>query len=242
MHEINGMKCTILPDDPTIHDIAAAAVLHLRDAYKTSYNYDVDYIRRYTGKKFTGSAQQRHSLYQAAAYASHLFSQYRKREGAMEGFAKDEFEYADNKGWLCTYLSVLIAAILYEDAAFYTNEISLVQGFYKHALRPDFPDFVPFSKLQTGVHCFLYVGETVVDIGIGSQELFYDFHADPCFVGEVPQSMELYGFLESFPTIKEYARHFSGAAGKTYYDWIGNHRAFERKTIRELVKERKGAK
>jgi len=137
---------------------------------------------------------------------------------------KNEITAAEEEGGLCIYVSIVLYCLLIESRLVNIKDIDYMQGYYKHELRKDFPLFIPFGKNHLGLHSFLKVKGSTIDVCIVPQEqMFFDFGDEDIILGNIPDGLELIGFKESFGTVMEYVKKYTEKADLTYNQWIRYH-------------------
>lgn len=140
----------------------------------------------------------------------------------LEGQTANEVEFWDRQGMLCVYTSVLHASLLHELGIAKSQELQLIQGYYKHISGGYFRDILDMSHV--GVHAWITLCGGVLDISIIQEQAFFDFETLPWIVEKVPVGMELTGWQEDWDLIKRYARKIAQESGMTYYEWIAYHK------------------
>lgn len=224
LENIFGNDATVLPANPTIEDIVPYVVEKFEQKWKQGYKYEAATVQRYTG----GPQPFSTIIGCVETYCSQAAGVFHSQNVLpVPKQLKDEVMDWEDAGGFCIYLSVLACCLLDRLGTYKPGDIKLIQGFYKHDLRADWPDFIPWGPVQTGIHAFLTLGDAVFDFTIKVQEgEFFDFGTDdqlPFLCGPVPDGFELWGWPEDFKTVKEYARQIARKGGLNYYDWINGH-------------------
>jgi len=139
---------------------------------------------------------------------------------------KKELTHWDSEGGYCIYMSVLLYGLLTRDKVISTEDISFYQGYYDFPLREDMPSFFPFPKRQLGIHAWLTVAGSVVDVTANQNMQFFDFKFNKLdiILSEYPKEYKLVGFKETEETINSYLEFFSGFLGLTIEEWIEFHK------------------
>lgn len=136
----------------------------------------------------------------------------------------DEVNYWENKGGLCIYLSALLYMLLLDSKLLTEKDMSFCQGYYFHKLRDDFPEFMRLWENHYGLHSWLMIGNSVVDVSIRQEFQTFDFKGKDIVVGKLPEGMDFYGYREVSRTPKKYARLFASTVGMKHELWLLKHR------------------
>lgn len=216
-----------LSENPTIEEITNHNIAMFKERWRCGYDYSTVQVKQYPGEevdldKATNAKLIATTLYCNQAACAPLG---RQKVKLPEQLRKEAMHW-DAEGGFCIYTSVLAYCLFYEFGVFEKEQMRLIQGFYKHQLREDFSNLIPFGKLQVGLHSFLLVDKSVFDFSlIIQEEYFFDFKDTGLFImGKVPEGMELWGFEEEHQIIKEYAREIAKESGQTYAEWIAYHK------------------
>lgn len=138
---------------------------------------------------------------------------------------KKEVQHWNNEGAYCIYMSILFYALLRKSKLVKEEDVSFYQGYYDFQLRDDFPTFLSVSERQIGIHAWLTIQGSVVDITANQNSYLFDFGFKEISVilGNYDPDYRLVGFKETQDTINTYLKKFSDYSGKTIDEWINSH-------------------
>lgn len=228
-----------LSDNPSIWEINKAIYKAYKDDHFAGYDY-----RKHKPKIFTGAALPRsitsNDYFQSSInYVANIY-EYIRHNGAgifiggleavpeLKEYSKmlaKEAVDIERAGELCIYCSVLLYSLLKVSCHICKDHLKYVQGCYKHPLREDFPSFIPFSSTQIGLHAWVVIGESVLDLTIGQEDYFFDFRGElPYIAGKVPEGLDLIGHEELDIVVQKYVKKYAAAAGIDADLWILKHR------------------
>ena len=147
----------------------------------------------------------------------------------------NELSHWDEEGGLCIYISVLTYGLLTRTNTIPKSNINYYQGYYDFKLREDFPPFIPFPERQLGLHAWLTVNGSLLDLTANQNKTVFDFQFDKInmILGEFPSGYNLYGFKESEETIEAYYKLFNEWCGLTIEEWFDLHT----NAMNELLKQ-----
>lgn len=183
----------ILSDNPTIEEIAGFSIELLNKKFIPA-KFDLGDLEVFKGSRAIMPEEQAHFLtviYYLIEGVSSCF------DGSdMPKMLKEEIIYHDEKGDLCLFISFVARALFEALHVFGHRKIRIIQGFYKHELRKDFPNIIPMGKIQSGIHSFLEVEGCIIDLSLVYQiKDFFEFAPGDLFIyGRVPKGLELYGW------------------------------------------------
>lgn len=142
----------------------------------------------------------------------------------QDPWLKRELNRVDEAGCYCIYVSTVVYCLLLRNNTFKKGDFTLTQGFYKHTLREDFPEFIPMPKLHTGFHSWLSYQGSIIDFCLIPQEHdFFDFKDSTFLIGYVPKGMTICGVDEGHDVIMEYANEFAKDSGLDLDTWVELH-------------------
>lgn len=204
-------------------ELLAAIIGRWKENWFTGYEYTGKDPERFTGAPLPFDRMQSAGMLAAGTYVGNLFTACHGHnyELVEHELAMKEVLQSDREGGLCIYISVLLRALLIKMGVAPAADVQLVQGYYKHALREDFP--FEWGKFHSGLHAWVAVGDSVLDCSIGQEEMFFDFKDKPFIFGPVPEGLELVGYRELSRVADRYARRYAKRAGLTIDVWAQKH-------------------
>lgn len=223
----NYFSIGTLPDDCTHQDVIKRVYKTFKEDFRATYDYIKSPVKKYTGDPL--HKDLRKSLeYQAYALYCYTIGNWILDNGDInlsDSIANEIKYYEFEKGGSCIYNAALFINLLVDSGLVPPNNIKLIQGYYRHELREDFPSFIPFGKNHYGMHCWTLIKKSVIDFCIIPQEeKFFDFKDKIFLDGVVPDGLNYYGYEESFEVAKEYCKDFAKYSKLDYREWILNHR------------------
>ena len=193
------------------------------DKWKTSHDYQTNKPVNFKSKEIDPKILCNPQFIAFSFYVNHLIEKaiaYRFNElGEMVG---KEFKEWDSRGGLCIYTSILHYCLLLESKVIPEKDIQLIQGFYSHPTH-GILSLISNLQNQAGLHAFITVGGSVVDFSINQESNTFDFPDGPFIIGDIPDEMNLGGWIEGKDVAKKYAREIARSHGLNYYEWIDKH-------------------
>lgn len=162
----------------------------------------------------------------------------RPRDSKLPKMTLDEITTWERNGGQCIYLSALLCELLLYDKVVSPDDIYLCQGYYKHECREDNAIGMLMGKTHIGLHAWLEIKGSIVDISIAQEDQFFDFKGQPFILGEAPEGMDLIGFKEPRETAKNYCRKIARENGSVYLDWIKMHSQSSTRRFLEMMKNK----
>lgn len=144
----------------------------------------------------------------------------------------------NEEGMLCAYTSVLLWCLLYENEVFNEDEMRLVQGYHKHKTQGMLGALGLFGNEpddRTGVHAWVEVSGSVIDLSIVQEQGTFDFPAETAIIEEIPFGMELTGWQEGKEIVMAYAHQIALEQNMKYDEWIDYHKWQSRIMAMEII-------
>jgi hypothetical protein len=171
----------------------------------------------------------------AVMYADKLFRYIHMREEKYELFMNEKLMnqliHYDGEGGMCIYLSVVLYCLLYK-AGYSEKSLGYWQGYYSAPMTQPVYKMLTKMEMTKGIHAFLTLDGTLIDMTIGQIEDRYVFEGHYFILGQELEGVEHFGFRETHDIVKEYARNFAKEVSMTYYEWVNAHydtlKVFER--------------
>ena len=155
----------------------------------------------------------------------------------MHKVLRKEVEHYEMIGGSCIYNAVLLYNLLIHNKVCDPEDLNLVQGYYKHKVREDYPLASIFGKTHRGLHTWLSYKGAVIDCMIASQEgKFFDFGDIPIILGIMPEGFELIGYEEPYETVKKYTKQIIKNSRIGYKSWIEIHNTMSKLEFLEELK------
>ncbi|MEC2129338.1 hypothetical protein P9G84_10195 [Brevibacillus centrosporus] len=211
------------------------------DRWITGYDY-----RKATPESFKGKDIPAHIANHPMFYASIIYMETLYKAVTHGDFddidqvVKDELISWESKGGQCIYLSTLLYMLLLYHELGTENNLSYVQGYYIHLLREEYRSLKVqiLPPVHGGLHAWIVLDGSVMDISIRQEEDFFDFQGKPFILGKVPEGLNLYGYREVRKTPKSYARMIAKGSGMKVEDWVQNHVSASLRIATKLVQSR----
>lgn len=192
--------------------------------YKTSYEYTKDNIISYSSKELNKILESESSFAVSINYISTLFDYLLTgNTHDISNDVLDEVTEWEIKGASCTYFSVLLYYLITIQNVACKDCVKLVQGFYRHEIRNDYPTFYPWAGQHNGIHSWITIQNSIIDIAIKQQERFFDFKGKPYVMGEIPEGLIYMGWEESKDTALLYLNDILKFSKKNLHEWFNMH-------------------
>lgn len=221
-----------------------AIVERFLDRWITGYDYRKATPETFYGKDIPAHIADHPMFYASIIYVETLYRQAMLRHSCennesewmnqaetngelddIDQVVKDELISWENKGGQCIYLSTLLYMLLLYHELGTENSLSYVQGYYIHLLREEYRSLKVqiWPPVHSGLHAWIELDGSVMDISIRQEEDFFDFQGKPYILGKVPEGLQLYGYREVRKTPKSYARMIAKGSGMKLEDWVQHH-------------------
>lgn len=190
----------------------------------TSFDYENGTPESFKGSMLDDDLARNPFLQKNLYYIMNIqdYIQYPKGNELPEMTVKEATRW-DKDGGQCIYLSALLYCLLVNDKVVSPEDIHLCQGYYEHDCREDNLIGMMMGETHVGLHAWLELKGSIIDISIAQEHEFFDFKDKPFILGEVPEGMNLIGFRETNNTAKNYCRRIAKESGTVYLDWIKFH-------------------
>lgn len=208
----------------TIEQVAEYTAKCFHDKWFASYDYNLDNIKHFNTVPLREEVRKNLDFRKSVAYIMSLYDCL--MNGESYGYDKwviDEVEEWEIKGGNCLYFSVLLYNLLMVDTVGCPECIKYVQGFYRHNVRADYPSFLPWSGQHNGLHAWVSIDGSIVDIAIKQQEMFFDFKDEPFVIAKIPDGLTYMGWEESQETVFRYTKEICEFSKKPFALWIAEH-------------------
>lgn len=207
--------------------------------FKVTYDYTEAAPKIYKGAKLSELFVKNTLTMTYTHYCYEIGNYILKKNIEVESFIDKEirrFEF--ELGGSCIYNAVVYICLLVEERIIHKDFIKLAQGYYKHALREDFPSIIPFGKNHCGLHAWTTFNNSVIDFCIVPQEnYFFNFKNDVMVFGEVPEGLDYVGYEESYETVRAYAEEIAAFSNMDYRLWILKHKEAALKVMYKALDE-----
>lgn len=239
MEDKQFFKRVSLSENPTVKEIGIAMSDHMKEwGWLSSYTY-----KRKEPKHFTAKTEPADFIKQIdfKMYMYYVLTSFLEEGGASE-LSQIEFRRYNGKGLACAYYSVLFYLLIMradkENKILNNKKMKYVQGFFKHPLREDVPEFVAHlygGETQIGLHAFVTINDIVFDFTITQQAHAFDLQQSHV-VGNIPEGMEYYGYEESITVVNQYWKMFAEKAEMHPEEWLLRHQSNAMKLFLKDVK------
>ncbi len=198
-------------------------IVGFKEKWRTGYEYNSNHLVLFRGAKVPAEIQT--ELYMCLFYMGYLYKLADRLDQNVlnldETLMRQVNNY-QNKGGLCIYLSVVLYWILRKHTNINKKLLHYCQGLYRITFE-ELDDILLHGPGRDGLHAWLEINKSIVDISIKQIEAFYDFKGAPIILGEVPADLELIGFRETHECVKAYAKQLANEVGLNRKEWIKQH-------------------
>jgi len=228
-------------EDIPIEQIIEFISKQFRRKWKTSFLYKKKNVKKFDSKPLNNTLMRDIDFTKFIAYISNIYDYLLTGDThGIEEWIIKEVEEWEIKGGMCIYLSVLLYSLLSSELKICTDCLRYVQGFYRHDIREDYPSFFPWAGQHNGIHSWITLDDSIIDIAIRQQEYFFDFKGKPFVLGDIPEGLTYMGFIESKVIVNGYIREILDFSKMHYDTWIRKHTINALKvTISDLEAEKK---
>lgn len=217
-------------DDPAT--VPADVYDIIKSKFIAGFDYTLEPATRFLGDKLPAEFVHESKLAKlemCVTYIMHLFSAVKDWDFSEIGddVIKAEVKRWETKGGQCIYFSVLLHMLLVEEGVVPADRLSLVQGWYEHDIDVNYAGLLAqmMGHRHFGMHCWLTLDDAVIDVSIRQEERFFEFKGGgPLIVGEVPDGLEMRGWVESSKTIDRYMKRFAIKCEMDLNRWKLMHR------------------
>lgn len=221
-----GERDVVLDKVATDKDIT----LHIYDTLKKHWKRGYSYIKRkphLMRSKQVSNSVRNEKFVQYIVYMHDLAeANERHNYKTLPSQSGKELKHWDENGGYCIYLSVLLYGLLTKYNIVSKDEIKYYQGYYDFMLRDDFPSFLPIPKRHIGLHAWITIDGSVIDVTANQNMSFFDFKFESdinIILGKYPNKYRLVGFEETDKTIEEYFKMFSDFSSQSVDEWLEFH-------------------
>lgn len=218
-------KDMVISKNPSQKELSSKLNIMFKDNWKRGYSY-VKSKPQLMRSKSVPDVMRQQLFAQYIAYMqtiAHSVINYDFSE--LSPKVVEEVCHWEGEGGYCIHLSVLLYGLTTKYNVFSKEDISYFQGLYDFPLRKDMPSFLPLASRQIGLHAWLTVQGSVIDVTANQNMKFFDFGFTDIslILGEYHNDYKLLGYKETEETIDWYFELFSSHMGMTVDEWIEFH-------------------
>lgn len=211
--------------DLTIDEIIDYTSKSFMEKWKTSFDYTKVKPKEFKSLPINNDILSNTHFHAYIMYIMTLFDTILTGDTfGIESWIIKEREEWEIKGGSCIYFSVLLYALLLDEGLGCKDCMKLVQGFFKHDIREDYPSFYPWNGQHSGLHAWIALEGAVIDIAINQQHPFFDFKNMPCVIGNIPDGLLYMGYEENINTVAYYLEEILKFSKKPLDLWILDHK------------------
>jgi len=195
-----------------------------KENHITTYEYTEKNIISFTSRDINVKMTENMNFARIVNYISVLFDYL--VTGEKRNIDEDVLNEVDEweiKGANCIYLSILLYLMLVTEELVCNDCMKFYQGFYRHDIRKDYPSFYPWAGQHNGLHSWITIQGSIIDIAIRQQERFFDFEGCPYVLGKFPEGLIYMGWEESKDTVFQYFINIVKSSKKGVKQWIAMH-------------------
>lgn len=195
------------------------------EKWKTTFRDNHKTLKKFKGSKYDSSYLLKQPLvYHFTMYIRDIYYYitHVNTIGEIPKHVKNEIAEYERKGGQCIYLSVLLYNMLHRKGIG-NGSLKYCQGYYSHRCREDNPLGRLLGEYHMGLHAWVELNHSVIDISIKQEDTFFDFKDEEFIFGEVPEGLRFIGYEETHIVAKEYARDIAKFSEMNYFEWIDSH-------------------
>lgn len=212
----------------SIHNYEKKVIRYLKDEWDSKLRNEKE-LFTYKGKPLVPETMKNPNFIKVVIYIGELFRscEYNNRSELLPQFderIRKELIHWESEGQLCLHLTILSYFLFEEFGLFTDKEMKLVQGYYFHEARRDNPLAVAIGNIHVGIHSWLSVKGSVIDLTIAQEREFFDFKGMDVILGEVPEGMLLKGFQEPRKIAQRHLLRYANYIGLTPKEYLSLHK------------------
>lgn len=184
------------------------------NTYK-SINYNADNVVKFKSRKLTLDKDIVSTLNKISDFYNSL--EITRVHYLKNAKIENDFNYIDEKGIHCIFISVLTKLILKK---LYNINANLVQGYYKFKNNP--LASLVFGEYSLGFHSWLEIKGAVIDLTFNSQQSssYNGFIEGNSIIGVYNDDIDLVGYIENEDVVDKYIDDFLKINNISLEEWV----------------------